>query len=62
MFEKVMKNDWLFPFAFLQCTGSGSLTLTVPSTCVHCQWTSAQVVGLCGQSGQGALYILAQCL
>lgn len=47
-----------FPFAFLQPTGVGSKTLTVPCVSSSFSWTAQQVakLGTCKQ----AIYILAQ--
>jgi len=56
VFATPMKNNYQFPFTFLQCNGGGSKTLTAPQTSTHFQWTADQVVSL---AGQGSIYILA---
>ena len=53
-----MQNDPDFPFLYLQGTGEGSKSLTVPSQSSSFKWTPQQVARLSGQSG--TIYILAQ--
>ena len=47
-----------FPFVFLQPTGAGSRTLTIPSTSSTFSWTASQVAKLGGY--KQTIYILAQ--
>ena len=54
-FAKPMGDDPMFPFRFLQSTGGGSKTLTIPAVSKNFQWTAAQVASL----GQAQIYILA---
>ena len=55
-FAKPMGDNPLFPFRFLQGTGGGSKTLTIPPVSQSFHWTAAQVAGL----GQAQIYILAE--
>ena len=54
VFSQAMGHDPLFPFRFLQATGSGTKTLTVPGVSTHFHWTSSEVAGL-GSS----IYVIA---
>ncbi len=56
VFSKPMRNNPNFQFRFLQSTGGGCKTLSIPSISTHFQWTATQVASL---AGQGAIYILA---
>jgi hypothetical protein len=50
---------WLrsFPFTFLQPTGGGNKTLTMPSVSSSYQWTAQQVAKLA--TSRGSVYIMA---
>ena len=58
VFKEPMGNNPDFPFLYLQPTGGGSKSLTVPSQSSSFTWTAQQVARLGGQSG--TIYILAQ--
>ncbi len=58
IFKGPMNNDLNFPFLYLQPTGCGSKSLTIPSQSSTFKWTPEQVARLCGQAG--TIYILAQ--
>lgn len=58
VFKDQMNNNLQFPFAYLQSTGGGSKSLTIPSQSASFIWTPQQVARLSGQSG--TIYILAQ--
>ena len=58
VFQKAMADRKDFPFIFLQPTGAGSRTLTVPSVSTSFCWTAQQVAKL-GANKQ-SIYILAQ--
>ena len=55
-FADVMGHDPFFPFAFLQLSGGGSKTLTLPSLSSSFRWTAGEV----GKLGKSVIYILAQ--
>lgn len=57
VFKEPMKNRSDFPFHYLQPTGSGSRTLSVPSVSLSFNWTAKQVARLGNTSG--TIYILA---
>lgn len=57
VFKVAMDDKKDFPFVFLQPTGAGSKTLTVPSVSSSFSWTASQVAKL-GHNKQ-AIYILA---
>lgn len=57
VFSGPMNNRDNFPFHYLQPTGSGSRTLSVPSVSASFSWTAKQVARL-GNS-TGTIYILA---
>ena len=46
VFAKPMRNDPLFPFRFLQATGRGNKTLTIPAVSTHFRWTASKVARL----------------
>ena len=52
-----MHNNPSFPFTFLQPTGGGNKTLTVPSVSASYQWTAQQVAKLA--TNRGSVYIKA---
>ena len=58
IFKGPMQNDDNFPFLYLQSTGGGAKSLTVPSQSASFKWTPHQVARLSSQSG--TIYILAQ--
>jgi len=58
IFSGPMQNNSSFPFLYLQSTGGGSKTLTIPSQSTSFKWTPQQVARLSGHSG--TIYILAQ--
>lgn len=58
VFKGPMGGDLNFPFQYLQPTGGGSKSLTVPSQSASFKWTPQQVSRLAGQSG--TVYVLAQ--
>lgn len=58
VFGKAMGDRKDFPFVFLQPTGTGSKTLTVPSVSSSFCWTASQVAKL-GQNKQ-SIYIMAK--
>jgi len=58
IFRGPMLNNSSFPFLYLQSTGGGSKTLTIPSQSSSFKWTPQQVAHLSGHSG--TIYILAQ--
>ena len=58
IFRGPMQNNPVFPFSYLQCTGGGSKSLTIPSHSTSFKWTPQQVARLSSQSG--TIYILAQ--
>ena len=58
IFKGPMGGSLTFPFQYLQPTGGGSKSLTVPSQSAAFKWTPQQVARLAGQSG--TIYILAQ--
>ncbi len=57
-FKKAMGNRDDFPFIFLQPTGAGSKSLTIPPVSSSFEWTPQQVAKL-GANKQ-CIYILAQ--
>ena len=58
VFEKPMNGRKDFPFVFLQPTGAGSRTLTVPSTSPSFYWTAQQVAK--PASNKQSIYVLAK--
>ena len=58
IFKGPMNNDPNFPFLYLQPTGCGSKSLTIPSQSSTFRWTPQQVARLSGQAG--SIYIQAQ--
>lgn len=58
VFKEPMGHDPNFPFLYLQSTGSGSNSLTIPCQSSSFKWTPQQVARLGGQ--RGMIYILAQ--
>ena len=58
VFHEAMGNRKDFPFSFLQSTGCGSRSLTVPSVSAGFQWTAQQVAKLGGS--KQPIYILAR--
>ena len=58
VFGCVMGNDISFPFLYLQATGGGSRSLSVPSVSASFQWTAQQVAKLGNQ--RNTIYILAE--
>lgn len=58
VFKGPMQNNPTFPFQYLQSTGRGSKSLTIPSQSDSFQWTPQQVACLAGQTG--IMYILAE--
>ena len=58
IFKGPMQNDHNFPFLYLQATGGGAKSLTVPSQSSSFKWTPQQVACLSSQSG--TIYIVAQ--
>ena len=57
IFKGPMQNNRSFPFVYLQSTGGGSKTLTIPSQSSSFKWTPQQVAR---SSQSGTIYILAQ--
>ena len=57
VFKGPMHNNPSFPFTFLQPTGGGNKTLTMPSVSSSYQWTAQQVAKLA--SSRGSVYIMA---
>ena len=58
IFRGPMQNNPVFPFSYLQCTGGGSKSLTIPSQSTSFKWTPQLVAHLLSESG--TIYILAQ--
>ena len=58
VFRRQMHNREDFPFIFLQSTGAGSKSLTIPSISATFTWTPQQVAKL--GNGKIPIYILAQ--
>ena len=58
VFSKPMGGRKDFPFTYLQPTGAGTRTLTVPSVSPSFRWTAQQVAKM-GSSSQ-AIYIIAK--
>ena len=57
VFSGPMRNNPNFAFTFLQPTGGGNKTLTVPSVSSSYQWTAQQVAKLA--TSRCSLYIMA---
>ena len=55
VFQVPMGNNPTFPFLYLQSTGGGSNSLTVPCQSSSFKWTPHQVARLSGQ--RGLIYI-----
>ena len=53
-----MKDQRDFPYIYLQSTGCGSRSLTIPSLSASFEWTVQQVVKIGGTKGN--TYIMAQ--
>ena len=51
VFKMPMNNRSDFPFQYLQPTGSGNRTLSVPSVSSSFNWTAKQVARLGGTTG-----------
>ena len=58
VFKPAMGSDPSFPFKYLQATGGGSRSLSIPSVSASFCWTAAQVAKLGNQ--RNTLYILAE--
>ncbi len=58
VFSKPMDNRVDFPFVFLQSTGCGSRSLTLPAVSASFSWTPHQVAKL--GSGKQCMYILSK--
>lgn len=58
IFKGPMKGKTDFRFQYLQATGGGTKSLSVPAQSTSFKWTPLQVSRLSGQSG--TVYILAQ--
>ena len=58
VFHGPMRDREDFPFVFLQPTGAGSRSLTIPSVSTSFSWTAQQVARLSGT--KGSIYILAK--
>ena len=58
IFKGPMEDNPNFPFLYLQPTGGGSRSLTIPSQSLFFKWIPQQVARLSGQTG--VIYILAQ--
>ena len=58
IFKGPMQNDGNFPFLYLQATGGGAKSLTIPSQNSSFKWIPQQVARLSSQSG--TIYILAK--
>ena len=54
VFIRPMKGSETFPFIYLQPTGRGNRSLTIPSVSSSYEWTSQQVA-----NARGAIYIMA---
>ena len=52
-----MKVSEIFPFMYLQPTGGGNRSLTIPSVSSSYEWTLQQVAKLA--NARGAIYIMA---
>ena len=55
-FSEAMEHDPFFPFVFLQVSGGGTKTLTIPSLSSSFRWTAGEV----GKLGKSTIYILAE--
>ena len=58
VFRDPMEGKPNFPSIFLQLTGCGSKSLTIPTVSVSFGWTAQQVAKLGGN--KGTIYILAE--
>ena len=58
LFEPAMGGDAAFPFKYLQATGGGSRSLSIPSVSTSFRWTAPQVAKLGNQ--RNTIYILAE--
>ena len=58
VFQQPMNGQQDFPFLYLQPTGSGTRSLTVPALSSSFKWTVQQVAKLGGN--KGIIYIMAQ--
>lgn len=58
IFKGPMRDNSNFKFQYLQSTGGGSKSLSVPAQSESFKWTPNQVARLSGQSG--TIYILAE--
>ena len=56
-FERAMGSNQSFPFTYLQATGGGSRSLSIPSVSASFQWTANQVAKLGNQ--RNTIYIIA---
>ena len=57
VFKQAMNGNPYFPFTFLQSTGGGCKTLTVPCVSSSYEWTAQQISRLA--SGHSSIYIMA---
>ncbi len=57
VFSEAMNNNTNFPITFLQRSGTGSNSLTVPSLSSSYQWSAKEVVRM---AGQGCIYVKAE--
>ena len=58
VFQGPMGGQPNFPFAFLQPTGYGSKSLTIPAVSASFEWSAQQVAKLGGN--KGTIYIVAE--
>ena len=58
VFKQAMSDRDNFPYTYLQATGCGSRSLTVPSLSTSFDWTAQQVAKLGGN--KGTVYIMAE--
>ena len=57
VFNRAMGGNHSFPFTYLQATGGGSRSLSIPSVSASFQWTAHQVAKLGNQ--RNTIYIIA---
>ena len=57
MFTRPMKGSETFPFIYLQPTGGGNRSLTIPSVSSSYEWTPQQFAKLA--NARGTIYIMA---
>lgn len=58
VFKEAMSKNENFPFTYLQSTGCGSRSLTVPSLSSSFNWTVHQVAKL--GSNKGTMYVMEE--